>query len=97
MKDLKLIKADIDARFKEMERKYPNRHKEIHKQLCKNCPSQYGHDPETQQIKDTCSKEWIAKNTLFVCGWRGSKLCKGYCDSMDIDQEYIDNLSSHES
>lgn len=85
------LKASEDY-FSEMDRKYPNRHKVIHKTCCKNCPSARGHDEETQDMKDNCSKEYIAKETAFVCAWRTSKLCKGYCDLMDINQEYLNNL-----
>jgi hypothetical protein len=58
--------------------KFPNRHKEIHKECCEKCPSKHGEDPEVKDIKETCGKEVIVKEFLFVCAWRPNKLCKGY-------------------
>ena len=78
--------------FAELDRKYPNRHKEIHKGCCKHCPSNnFPDDPESEDIK-TLPKEFIAKEYLFVCAWRNSKLCKGNCDNMGINQDFLDNL-----
>jgi len=77
----------------EQDRKFPNRHKEIHKGCCKHCPSNNNAkagiiDPESVEIK-TYPKELIAKEFLFVCAWRGNKLCKGICDYYGIDEQYI--------
>lgn len=87
------IKSSVDEYFEKMDRLYPDRHKVIHKGCCKRCPSAQGEDPEVKDIKEHCSKEHIAKEFLFVCAWRPSKLCKGYCDYNDIDQEFLDNLN----
>jgi len=75
---------------------YPNRHIEIHKSPCKHCPSHINKingaiDPESSEIK-TYSKEIIVKEFLFVCAWRNSKLCKGLCDYMEIDEEFIKSV-----
>ena len=83
------------AHQEEMNRKYPNRHKEIHKACCKECPTVQSQklnlvDPEAEEIS-TYPKEIIAKNFLFVCYKRESKLCKGLCDYYGIDKEFIDN------
>lgn len=89
------IKEFVDKQqehFDEIDRKYPNRHKHIHKVPCKNCPSTKGSDPEADDIKATCSKGLIATEFLFVCYCRESKLCKGYADFNDIDQDYLDKL-----
>lgn len=68
------------------------RHKVIHKSCCKRCPSQNGDtDPESEDIKQY-PKELIAKEFLFVCAWRRNKLCKGLCDNMGIDQEFLNKL-----
>lgn len=84
--------------YKTAEEKYPNRHKEIHKSPCKNCPSVYNKkngviDPETNEIK-TYPKEIIVKEFLFVCAWRPNKLCKGNCDEMSINQDFINNMQT---
>lgn len=84
--------AGIEEYFEDLNRKYPDRHKHIHKVCCKGCPSSYGHDDMSLDIKTHCSKEHIARSHLFVCFQRESKLCKGYCDLNEIDQEYLDNL-----
>ena len=73
--------------------KYPNRHKEIHKACCKECPSNNNVkqgiiDPESAEIK-TYPKELIIKEFLFVCAWRPNKLCKGLCDYYNINQKLI--------
>ncbi len=75
----------------EMNRLYPNRHNEIHKVSCQHCPSAKGTDPESEEIK-TYSKELIVKEFLFVCAWRESKLCKGLCDKMGIDEKFIEEV-----
>lgn len=79
--------------MKKQDQKYPNRHKEIHKGCCKYCPSNNNAkagiiDPECEDIK-TLPKEVIAKEYLFVCAWRPNKLCKGICDYLEIDEEFI--------
>lgn len=77
--------------IKEMEEKFPDRHKFIHKQCCELCPSAKGFDEETKEIA-TYRKDLIVTEFLFVCAWRPNKLCKGICDNMKIDQQYIDNF-----
>lgn len=67
---------------------YPNRHREIHKVHCNGCPSSFGMDEESEDISKY-PKELIAKEFLFVCYQRQSKLCKGLCDNMGIDEEYL--------
>ncbi len=69
---------------------YPNRFKEIHKVPCKNCPSVYNKennvlDPENEDMKTYPREEQI--KSVFPCGWRNSKLCKGYCDDFNIKEE----------
>lgn len=76
----------------QMDAKYPNRRKEIHKGACKNCPSTRPPDPESQDIKDHVSKEVFIKQYAFVCAWRPNKLCKGLCDFMEVDQQLIDKV-----
>lgn len=94
---MKEVKSGIEDYFSELDRKYPNRRKQIHKHSCKHCPSEKGSDPETEDIKAHVSKEVIAKQYVFACAWRNSKLCKGYCDYNGIDQEYLDNLYKNEN
>lgn len=66
--------------------------KQIHKAACNGCPSTKGLDEESAEIS-TYPKELIAREYLFVCYKRPDKLCKGLCDNMQIDQEYLDKLS----
>ncbi len=73
----------------DMDLKYPNRYKEIHKVSCKNCPSEYNKkhniiDYENEEVKNYPREEQL--KTVFPCGWRGSKLCKGYCDEFKINE-----------
>lgn len=89
----KLINAQI-MENKEQDRLFPNRYKEIHKGCCKFCPSKYHvkHDIidlESAEIKMLPKEQIVAQRFLFVCGWRGNKLCKGLCDYYGIDEQFI--------
>lgn len=54
--------------------------------------AKHGHiDEESADIKKM-PKELVAKEYLFVCYKRNSKLCKGLCDFMEIDQEYLNEI-----
>lgn len=75
----------------ELDKKFPDRHKQIHNDLCKHCPSANGFDEESVEIAKL-PKELIAKEYAFVCAWRNNKLCKGNCDNMGITQEYLNEL-----
>ncbi len=87
---LEYIKIILSNKEKQQESKYPNRYKQIHKVSCKNCPSVVGPiDPEAEQVKTYSRQEQI--NTTFLCGWRGSKLCKGYCDDLNITESDLTN------
>lgn len=79
----------------DLEALYPNHSRKIHKVPCKNCPSTHTPIPEEeiwdQEIKKL-PKDIIAKEHLFICGWRPSQLCKGFCDKMEIDQKQLDEI-----
>jgi hypothetical protein len=89
-KDIKeLIKNHLD-KYNKIELMYPNRYKEIHKSPCKNCPSIFNKenkiiDLENEEVKNYPREEQI--KSVFPCGWRGSKLCKGYCDEFNIKEK----------
>lgn len=90
------FKTEVGEKIDQLNRLYPNRHKEIHLLECKHCPSKRDsdngrEDEESKEIKANYPKEFIAKEFLFVCAWRESKLCKGLCDYMEIDQEFLNN------
>lgn len=73
-----------------------NSRKQIHKHCCKNCPTENvykkgGKDLEVEDLREL-PKEILAKEFVFVCYCRNSKLCKGICDQYGITQEYLDNL-----
>ena len=94
-------KTEWEKRLEDLDRMYPNRHKQIHKVCCKNCPSEQDRiagveDPESKDIKEGYSKEVIASEFLFVCAWRQSKLCKGLCDYMGIDQQFLNDLHQND-
>lgn len=87
-KYLKIIDKQIQE-YNKTELMYPNRMKEIHKVPCKNCPSVFNKknniiDLETEQIKNS-DRQYQLKS-VFPCGWRSSKLCKGYCDELKIKE-----------
>lgn len=90
------VLTEIIDRQNELDRIYPDRHKQIHKVCCDRCPSNQNKiegfiDEEVEGIS-TYPKELIAKEYLFVCAWRPSKLCKGLCDNYGIDEQYIKSL-----
>ena len=87
-KYIKLIDKHVQE-YNKTELMYPNRMKEIHKTACKNCPSVFNKknnitDLETEQIKKESRNYQL--QSVFPCGWRGSKLCKGYCDELKIKE-----------
>lgn len=95
---IQAIREHCNSIMQEIEaddRRYPNRHKVIHKVACKDCPSMQWIDPEAQQIKDESSKSEIITKYLFVCAWRVSKICKGNCDHMEIDQQQLDEFHAN--
>lgn len=53
---------------------------EVHERACRNCPSIQGTDPEVMDILRWPEAERMA--TIFPCGWRPWKYCKGYFDTM---------------
>ena len=76
----------------EADKKYPNRHNEVHKECCKNCPSKDGQtDPEVEWEIANVPKEQLVYHA-FPCAWRASKLCKGICDNYGIDEEFIKKI-----
>lgn len=94
--DLKVQIQKHLQKHKDIELKYPNRDKEIHKVPCKNCPSIIDKvngtvDPEIEDTKLLSREEQI--KTVFTCGWRPSKLCKGYCDQFNITEKNL--LTNH--
>ena len=40
---------------------------------------------ENEEVKNFPREEQI--KTAFPCGWRPSKLCKGYCDEFNITEK----------
>jgi hypothetical protein len=57
---------------------------EVHAHACRHCPSAlgqvHGHDPEVQDVLTWPRADQL--ETLFVCGWRPTKLCRGYVDTL---------------
>lgn len=64
----------------------PERPLVIHKGCCKHCPSKPGSTP-TPEVEDyLASPREIQVESCFPCGWRPEKLCKGYCDLMNVTE-----------
>jgi len=72
----------------------------IHKGCCKHCPSAspYKCQEEIDMDNDIrpMGKRMIALEILFACAWRPTKLCKGICDTFEIDQAFLDDLYKSE-
>lgn len=60
----------------------PERPQEIHQHACANCPSKDEPDPAVEEFM--AAPRDIQLESVFVCAWRPGKLCKGYCDRLDI-------------
>lgn len=64
----------------------PPRPREIHASPCKNCPSaHFPPDAECVEIKE-CHDRASQVESAFPCAWRPEKLCKGYCDYLNITE-----------
>lgn len=59
----------------------------IHTTRCANCPSQFVDDPEVAELQHAPRDQQLA--SVFRCAWRNEKLCKGYCDRLQITQEEL--------
>lgn len=93
---MKKLSESIDKYFEELNKKFPDRRKVIHKKCCKYCPSNTNiSDPETEEYKKL-PKDVLIKEYVFVCAWRQNKLCKGICNQFDIDQEAINKFYANE-
>lgn len=57
----------------------------IHTHLCKHCPSShFPPDPEALDYKAAPRAEQL--ESVFRCGWRKQKACKGYCDFLGVSE-----------
>jgi hypothetical protein len=62
----------------------------IHKSACAHCPSaHFPPDPEAEDIK--YAPRAIQIESCFPCGWRPNKLCKGYCDYLNITERDLES------
>ena len=52
----------------------------VHETYCKNCPSFYGSDPESEDIARL--PDGIRQAYVFPCAWRSEALCKGVCENL---------------
>ena len=60
----------------------------IHETCCKHCPSKQGTDPEVQDVLTWPREQQL--ETLFVCAWRPDKLCRGYCETLNVTQKELE-------
>ena len=60
--------------------------KEIHAAPCKRCPSaHYEHDPMSLELIESDRETQLL--SVFPCAWRPAKLCKGWCDAVNVMEE----------
>jgi hypothetical protein len=60
----------------------------IHTEPCERCPSaNYPMDPQVSDIKNLWSRV-DQLESVFPCAWRPEKLCKGYCDLLNVKEEW---------
>lgn len=57
---------------------------EIHAHPCTYCPSVAGDDPWLADMAAAPRVEQVA--SVFRCGWRPGKLCRGYCDRLGVTE-----------
>lgn len=65
---------------------------QIYAKPCPKCPSMYGDDPESADIR-TWDRD-LQLGLLFVCAWRQRKLCKGLCDKGGFTEEEVLDFKS---
>jgi hypothetical protein len=66
----------------------------IYAYACQNCPSIHTlDDPESLQIRDFAAREEKIES-VFRCGWRGNKACRGYADFMGVTEEDLAFMES---
>ncbi len=67
----------------------PPRPREIHRHPCAHCPSAqgavHGHDPESIDL--IAASRDAQLDSVFRCSWRPQKLCKGWCDAVNVTEE----------
>ena len=78
----------------------PDRPCEIHKAPCKHCPSAAAtrsghHDPESLDYK--AAPRDVQIESVFPCGWRPEKMCKGYSDWLGVTESDLLELTRGES
>lgn len=65
----------------------------IHKKACKKCPAviMKGNDIADSQFDDIrgLEKSFIASQIAYSCFCRPNKLCKGFCDEMNLTEENL--------
>ena len=89
IKDIKALKAKVEAQAALMSRVQPR----AHRVACKNCPSaHFPPDPECIEIS-TWPHE-LKVQTAFPCGWNQKRYCKGYCDQMGISETDLQSLEN---
>jgi hypothetical protein len=65
---------------------------EIHTHPCKRCPSaHYPPDPEALDYLAASRADQVG--SVFRCGWRNDKACKGYCDFLGVTDEDLRNAA----
>jgi hypothetical protein len=64
----------------------------IHTHACQHCPSIHTlDDPYSLQIRDFATLEEKIES-VFRCGWRGEKACRGYADFIGVTAEDLASI-----
>ena len=64
----------------------------IHTHACQHCPSIHTlDDPDSLQIRDFATLEEKIES-VFRCGWRGEKACRGYADFIGVTAEDLASM-----
>lgn len=88
------LKPGLSNNQDELNKNYPNRHKEIYSNCCSRCPNDINKysdyvDEESEYLKQNWSKDSICIDGLFVCFMRQKKICKGIVDFYNINENDI--------
>ena len=57
----------------------------IHEHACAHCPSAH-FPPDEESLDYLRAPRRVQLESVFRCGWRPQKACRGYCDVLDVTE-----------
>jgi hypothetical protein len=69
---------------------------EIHTHPCAHCPSAHW-PPDDEMIDYMTAPLEIKLDSVFRCGWRDTKACKGLCDLLEVTPDQLREFAAREN